>query len=119
MKANPTEQEPETFEYVADIMSCVIRCLPYIIRERAYQLFEARGRQPGHEFDDWLQAEREIKHHSSSTFAFEITSQKVNNMTSITNNTTPMSWIYETENDMPQNHRHRREVRCHSNNDPD
>jgi hypothetical protein len=61
MKANPTEQEPETFEYVADNMGCVIRCLPYIIRERAYQLFEARGGRPGHEFDDWLQAEREIK----------------------------------------------------------
>jgi len=22
-----------------------------------------RGHQPGHEMDDWLQAEREIKHH--------------------------------------------------------
>jgi len=65
MKANPTEQEPETFEYGADTMSCVIRCLPHIIRERAYQLFEARGGQPGHELDDWLQAEREIKRHFS------------------------------------------------------
>ncbi|PYK65672.1 MAG: hypothetical protein DME21_00530 [Verrucomicrobia bacterium] len=46
-------------------MTCVIRCLPHIIRERAYQLFEARGGQPGHEWDDWLQAEREIKHHFS------------------------------------------------------
>jgi len=44
-------------------MRCVIRCLPYIIRERAYQLFEARGRQPGDHLDDWLQAEREFKHH--------------------------------------------------------
>ncbi len=30
------------------------------IRERAYQLFEARGREPGHEVGDWLQAEAEI-----------------------------------------------------------
>ena len=31
------------------------------IRKRAYELFEMRGRQPGHELDDWLQAEREIE----------------------------------------------------------
>ncbi len=30
------------------------------IRERAYQLFEARGRQPGHDVEDWLHAEAEI-----------------------------------------------------------
>ena len=62
MKANPTEQEPVTIALEPDTMGCVIRCLPYIIRERAYQLFEARGGgQPGHELDNWLQAEREIK----------------------------------------------------------
>lgn len=32
-----------------------------LIRERAYQLFEGRGRQSGHELDDWLQAEQELK----------------------------------------------------------
>ena len=31
-----------------------------LIRRRAYELFAARGGQPGHELDDWLQAEREI-----------------------------------------------------------
>ncbi len=30
------------------------------VRERAYQLFEARGREPGHELEDWLRAEVEI-----------------------------------------------------------
>jgi len=30
------------------------------IRLRAYELFEARGRQHGHDLDDWLQAEAEI-----------------------------------------------------------
>jgi len=30
------------------------------IRLRAYELYEARGREDGHEFDDWLQAEAEI-----------------------------------------------------------
>jgi len=31
-----------------------------IIRMRAYQLFEERGYQQGHDLDDWLQAEAEI-----------------------------------------------------------
>jgi hypothetical protein len=30
------------------------------IRRRAFELFELRGRQDGHDFDDWLQAESEI-----------------------------------------------------------
>lgn len=34
-----------------------------LIREEAYRLFERRGRKPGHELDDWLQAERVINHH--------------------------------------------------------
>jgi hypothetical protein len=31
-----------------------------IIRLRAYQLYEQRGSEPGHDLDDWLQAELEI-----------------------------------------------------------
>ena len=31
-----------------------------IIRQRAYQLFEERGCESGHELDDWLQAEAEV-----------------------------------------------------------
>jgi hypothetical protein len=30
------------------------------IRIRAYQLYEARGREDGHELDDWLRAEEEF-----------------------------------------------------------
>ena len=30
------------------------------IRDRAYELYEARGREDGHEQEDWLQAEAEI-----------------------------------------------------------
>jgi hypothetical protein len=30
------------------------------IRLRAYQLWEQRGRQEGHEVEDWLQAEAEV-----------------------------------------------------------
>lgn len=30
------------------------------IRRRAYELYEQRGREVGHELDDWLQAESEV-----------------------------------------------------------
>ena len=30
------------------------------IRRRAYELYEARGREDGYEFEDWLQAESEV-----------------------------------------------------------
>ena len=30
------------------------------IRNRAYELFEARGREEGHELEDWLRAEADI-----------------------------------------------------------
>lgn len=30
------------------------------IRQRAYELYEARGREDGHGLEDWLQAEAEI-----------------------------------------------------------
>jgi len=31
------------------------------IQQRAYELYEQRGRTDGYDLDDWLQAEREIK----------------------------------------------------------
>ena len=30
------------------------------IAELAYRLYEERGKEPGHELDDWLEAERRI-----------------------------------------------------------
>jgi len=33
------------------------------IARRAYELYEARGREPGHEIDDWLDAEQQINKH--------------------------------------------------------
>ena len=30
------------------------------IRNRAYEIYLQRGGQPGHELEDWLQAEREL-----------------------------------------------------------
>jgi len=32
------------------------------IRRRAFELYVERGRQPGHELEDWLQAEFELTH---------------------------------------------------------
>ena len=39
------------------------------IRQRAYELFEARGGQQGHELEDWLRAEQEIKGSKSNALA--------------------------------------------------
>jgi len=33
-------------------------CVSDLIRRRAYELFEEHGRQPGHDVEDWLQAEQ-------------------------------------------------------------
>lgn len=32
------------------------------IEKRAYELYEARGSEPGHELEDWTKAEAEIVH---------------------------------------------------------
>lgn len=32
------------------------------IARRAYELYEARGRMAGHDYDDWVQAEYELMH---------------------------------------------------------
>jgi Protein of unknown function (DUF2934) len=37
-----------------------VRTLEERVRLRAYELFEARGREHGRDLDDWLQAEAEI-----------------------------------------------------------
>jgi Protein of unknown function (DUF2934) len=37
------------------------------IRRRAYELYEERGRQDGHDLDDWLRAEAEITAKNAKT----------------------------------------------------
>jgi hypothetical protein len=39
------------------------------IRRRAYELYEQRGRDEGHELDDWLQAESEMTKQKAKTVA--------------------------------------------------
>lgn len=52
---NPTTKKPSTFRRTA-----VEDNLEEQIRTRAYELYEARGRQEGHDLEDWLEAEAEI-----------------------------------------------------------
>lgn len=51
---NQTEPSPEMLEQ---------------IRVRAHELFEKRGREEGHDLDDWLQAEAEVTQQSAKTKA--------------------------------------------------
>ena len=51
---NQTEPAPEMLEQ---------------IRVRAHELFEQRGREEGHDLDDWLQAEAEVTQQSAKTKA--------------------------------------------------
>ena len=39
------------------------------IAERAFELYCARGRQDGHDVEDWLNAERELRGETTSTSA--------------------------------------------------
>jgi hypothetical protein len=39
------------------------------IRRRAYELYEQRGKDEGHEVDDWLQAEAEMTGKKKTTAA--------------------------------------------------
>jgi hypothetical protein len=45
-----------------------------LVRERAYQFYEERGREDGHDLDDWLRAEAEMlgKKPSDSAMALEV-----------------------------------------------
>jgi len=65
MPKKPTVEKNEASieQYHGRTSTCSAESVADHIRMRAYQLFEARGCQPGQELDDWLQAEREIKHH--------------------------------------------------------
>lgn len=39
------------------------------IKERAYELFEERGREHGHDVDDWLRAETEVLNETTRNVA--------------------------------------------------
>ncbi len=49
MNANPPKKLPTSVTKLEDQ-----------IRQRAYELYEARGREDGHEQEDWFRAKEEI-----------------------------------------------------------
>jgi hypothetical protein len=48
---------------VRDTSGCHIEDIGILIQRRACEIYEVRGKEPGHEEEDWFRAEREIKHH--------------------------------------------------------
>jgi hypothetical protein len=54
------EKKPSTLASKSDQPTVLIP-VKQQIRQRAYELYEQRGRTDGHDLDDWLQAERGIK----------------------------------------------------------
>ena len=39
------------------------------VRRRAFELYEQRGKEDGHELDDWLQAESEVQQQAKAVGA--------------------------------------------------
>ena len=54
------EKKPSTLAPKSDEPTVLIP-IEQQIQQRAYELYEQRGRTDGHDLDDWLQAECEIK----------------------------------------------------------
>jgi hypothetical protein len=54
------DKEPLTLAPKSDEPTVLIPIVEQI-RQRAYELYEQRGRTDGHDLEDWLQAEGEIK----------------------------------------------------------
>ena len=54
------EKKPSTLAPKSDEPTVLIP-MEQQIQQRAYELYEQRGRTDGYDLDDWLQSEREIK----------------------------------------------------------
>jgi hypothetical protein len=54
------EKKPSTLARRSDEPTVLIP-IEQLIRQRAYELYDQRGRADGNDLDDWHQAEREIK----------------------------------------------------------
>jgi hypothetical protein len=62
MNKNPSKKPPAT-------VTSEPQELEHEIRLRAQELYEERGREDGHELDDWLRAEAEITDKKTRTAA--------------------------------------------------
>ncbi len=69
-KFDKSQRSPERLDKRRSVESEVIewprepvppRVIEENVRQRAYELYEARGRKGGDELNDWLQAEAEIR----------------------------------------------------------
>jgi hypothetical protein len=60
-----TDDEPTNQADEKESASRAAGVPPDDVARRAYQRFEERGREPGHDLDDWLEAERDIKQRRS------------------------------------------------------
>ncbi len=60
---------PAKLEKVFPITDPAPASIDELVRARAYELFEARGRESGHELEDWLRAEEEIRTQSRASAA--------------------------------------------------
>lgn len=64
MKARPTPPAPASTTQPGSTPELLEQ-----IRSRAYELFEQRGRNEGHDLEDWLQAETEVLRRKAKTTA--------------------------------------------------
>ncbi len=62
-KGQPDGSNQPGLNLRADTSGCPPERISELIQKRAYEFFEARGRLPGHELEDWLRAENEIRKH--------------------------------------------------------
>ena len=63
MKRAKCHSPPPQFSSLVDRVytaSGVQNCVFDLIQRRAYELYEERRHQPGHDVEDWLKAEQEI-----------------------------------------------------------
>ena len=67
-RQDETEEKPSTLAPKSDEPTVLIP-VERQIQQRAYELYEQRGRTEGYDLDDWLQAEREIKFRKANTAA--------------------------------------------------
>jgi len=59
-EVSPMKRKPSTLAPKSDEPTVLIP-IEQQIQQRAYELYEQRGRIEGHDLDDWLQAEYEIR----------------------------------------------------------
>jgi hypothetical protein len=64
MNANPPKKPPATVTSEPQELE-----LEDQIRLHAYELYEARGQEDGHELEDWLRAQEEVTQKKARTIA--------------------------------------------------